>query len=325
MKWACLLLLPIVLLKGTAFAENELSLAVEFNSHAAAFYVALDKGFFDAEGLRIKSYEAFLTGPALASALKKENIEAAYMCVHPAIAVYANGGVKLKIVSGTHLYGYGLSVNPKKIKSLKDLERSGIKIGCVGEGSGTDLIMRKMIEKYGFNEDKVLSSVFRMSPPNMLCALRSGSIDAAFLPEHFLTLAEKEGFKVFLTARDVWPNFQGSVIVVKEEVMRNKEKEVKKLSFITKKATQWINTHREDAAKILSKYLSLESTRSGFTGKIDSKADISISDSQVLSSMSRLEYTTKIEKEMVQEIIDFMAKKGYLRERFQAEKILSSF
>lgn len=322
MKSAILIILLLPFLFSEAFPDDQLSIAVEFNSHAAAFYIAMEKGLFERENLKIASFESYLTGVALASSIKKGSIDGAYMCVHPAIAVYANGGVNLKIVSGTHLFGYGLAVNPKRIGSIKDLERKGIRIGCVAPGSGTDLVLRKTIDFYQLNEDSVLSSVIRTNPPNMILALRSGSIDAAFLPEHFLTMAEKEGFKVLLTARELWPGFQGSVIVIKDEVLKSKPEAVRKLVLASKKATDFLNANPYEASMVLSRYLSLETSKVGLSETIDPKAKLNVDPNDLLRSMSRMRYQVEIEEKSIQDIIDFMAEKGYIRERFPAQRIL---
>ncbi|MCX7857909.1 MAG: ABC transporter substrate-binding protein [Deltaproteobacteria bacterium] len=307
---------------GSIFAQDKISIATEFNTHAAAFYVALDKGFFDREQLKIKSYEAYVTGVALASSLKRGDIEAAFICLPPTITSFVNGGVKLRIISGLHLYGYGLVSDGDKIKHPRDLEKKGLKIGCVREGSGTDLILRKTVEKYRLNEDVVLSSVLRMNPPNMLFALKSGSLDACFLPEHYLSLAEKEGFKIILTAKDIWPDFLGSVLVVKNEVLEKKPKAVRSLNVAIKKATEWIITNKEDSARIIAKYLTFEAQRSGFVEKLDPKTKLSVTENEIRASMSRVIFTNDVNRDVVQDVINFMDRKGYLKGRVAAKDLI---
>lgn len=79
-------------------------MAVEFMDHAACAYISQDKGWFEEEGLNLTSYESYVTGMALASALARGDIRVAYMCLIPAINVYANAKVPIKIVAGTHKY-----------------------------------------------------------------------------------------------------------------------------------------------------------------------------------------------------------------------------
>ena len=97
--------------------RQDIGMAVEFMDHAACAYVAKDKGWFKKEGLRLSACESYVTGMALAAALARGDIQAAYICLVPAINACANAGVSIKIVAGTHRYGYGLVVNPNKVKT----------------------------------------------------------------------------------------------------------------------------------------------------------------------------------------------------------------
>ena len=103
-------------------ASKPIGVAVEFTDHAACAYIAQDKGYFTEAGLNLSAYESYVTGTALAAALARGDIQVAYICLVPAISAYANAGVPLKIVAGTHKYGYGLAVNPDKVKTVEDLE-----------------------------------------------------------------------------------------------------------------------------------------------------------------------------------------------------------
>ena len=164
-----------------------IGMAVEFMDHAACAYISQDKGWFEEEGLNLTSYESYVSGMALASALVRGDIQVAYMCLIPAINVYANAKVPIKIVAGTHKYGYGLVVNLDKIKSIKDLERSDIRLGCVREGGAVDVLLHRTIEKYNLNEGKILNNIQCMNPPKQVLAINAGQLDAAFLPEQWAT------------------------------------------------------------------------------------------------------------------------------------------
>ena len=204
-----------------------IGMAVEFMDHAACAYISQDKGWFEEEGINFTSYESYVTGMALASALARGDIQVAYMCLVPAINVYANAKVPIKIVAETHKYGYGLVVNPEKIKSVKDLEKPGIRIGCVSEGGAVDVLLHKTIDKYNLDEKKILNNIQRMNPPKQVLAIKIGQLDAAFLPEQWATMAEDFGFKMLLMSQEVWPEMQGSVLVVKDELIRDNPEVVK--------------------------------------------------------------------------------------------------
>jgi len=299
-----------------------IGMAVEFMDHAACAYISQDKGWFEEEGLNLTSYESYVTGMALASALARGDIQVAYMCLIPAINVYANAKVPIKIVAGTHKYGYGLVVNPEKIKSVKDLEKPGIRLGCVREGGAVDVLLHKTIDRYNLDEKKILNNIQRMNPPKQVLAIKTGQLDAAFLPEQWTTMAEDFGFKMLLMSQEVWPEIQGSVLVVKEELIRDHPEVVEKLVKVSQKATDWINQHPQEAAEIVARQLQ-EAGGSLFPVEIaDIATKAEITPEVLLRSMNRLEYTTDINPTVVQETINYVTHLGYIKSSFKAEDIL---
>jgi len=309
---------------GECFSEKEIpiGMAVEFMDHAACAYISQDKGWFEEEGINFTSYESYVTGMALASALARGDIQVAYICLVPAINVYANAKVPIKIVAGTHKYGYGLVVNPDKIKSIKDLERSDMRIGCVREGGAVDVLLHKTIDKYNLDEGKILSNIQRMNPSKQVLAIKIGQLDAAFLPEQWATMAEEFGIKMLLMSQEIWPEMQGSVLVVKEELIRDHPEVVEKLVKISQKATDWINQHPQEAAEVVVRQLQ-EAGGNLFPVEIANKATkADITPEVLLRSMNRLEYTTDIDLAVIQEAIDYVSLLGYIKSSFKSEDIL---
>ena len=277
--------------------QSDVGMAVEFNDHAACAHVAKDKGWYKEEGLNFTAYESYATGIRLASALARGDIQVAYICLSPAILAYSRG-VPIKIVAGTHKYGYGLVTQPE-ITNISDL--TGKTIGCVREGAPADLLLNRLIEEYNLKDVKIR----RMNPLKQVVALETGRIDAAFLPEHHATVAESKGFHMLIESQDLWPDMQGSVLVVKNGLIENDPETVRKLVRVTQKATSWVNENPERTAVILANLL-------------DTKPEV------INKSMSRLNYTTDIDAESVQEMIDYMAKLGYIEEGLKAEDILDT-
>ena len=328
MKKVFILSLILGLLVFASFGECaplktvSLGMAVEFMDHAACAYISQDKGWFEEEGLNLTSYESYVTGMALASALARGDIQVAYMCLIPAINVYANARVPIKIIAGTHKYGYGLVVNPDKIKSIKDLEGSDIRIGCVREGGAVDVLLHKTIDRYNLDEKKILNNIQRMNPPKQVLAINAGQLDAAFLPEQWATMTEDLGFKMLLMSQEVWPEMQGSVLVVKDELIRDHPEVVVKLVKISQKATDWINQHPQEAAEIVARQLQ-EAGGSLFPVEITAIATkTEITPEVLLRSMNRLEYTTDIDPVVIQDAINYVAHLGYIKNSFKAEDIL---
>lgn len=310
------------LLGRPADAQGRVGMAVEFMDHAAAAYVAQDKGWYRAQGLRFSSYKTYVTGMALASALARGDIQVAYMCLAPAINAYANAGVPIKIVAGTHKYGYALVADSGVVTGVDDLAKDNVRIGCVRQGGSADLVLNRTIDKFGWDRASVLRRVRRMNPPRLLVALQTKQLDAAFLPEQWASMAEDLGHRVLLTARDVWPGMQGSVLVATEEVIRDNPGLIQKLVAVNEDATRWINQHPEETAGILSEVLSVD-------GEHDVPGDVAalagrlrMHPGMMLRSMRRLEYTTSISLRDVQEAIEYASGLGYIKEPFPAGEIV---
>ncbi|RPI50929.1 MAG: ABC transporter substrate-binding protein, partial [Deltaproteobacteria bacterium] len=226
----------------------------------------------------------------------------------------------IKIAAGIHKYGYGLVVSPDKIKTIDDLKKEEIRIGCSREGSPLDALLHKMIEKYHLDKKQILKRVRRMNPPELLLALKMGQLDAAFISEQFPTMAEELGFKVFLTAEDLWPNMQGSVLVVREELIKEYPDIVKKLVKVTEQSTQFINSHPEEAAEIVAAELQVSGKKIFPVKAIDVASKLVITPQPILKSLTeRLVNTTDIDTGEIQKAIDTCVELEYIKEPFKAE------
>lgn len=323
LKMLCLVFVLICLTGSTTFAKEDfpINIAVEFTDHAASAYVAQHKGWFGKEGLKPTFYN-YVTGMSLAAALGRGDIQAAYMCLLPAINAYANAKVPIKVVTGLHKHGYALAVNPDRIRTVKELERADIRIGAVQIGGPVDAILLKTIEKYGLDRSKVLNKVQRMNPPVQIMAIRMGKLDASFGPEHWPALAEEAGFKVLVRSQEVWPQMQGSVLIVKGELIKNHPDIVRKLVNITAKATGWIKDNPGEAASIMAEQLRVTSDKVFPVEAAKTAAQLVITPGSVRRSMKRLDYTTDIDPGTIQESIDFAAQNGYIKNGFSASDIL---
>lgn len=322
-KATALLLLIAAVIAGTAGGcrrsgeASEPALAVEYNTHAACAYVAQSKGWLSEGDCGRGSFDIYATGTALAGALAEGSVDAAYICLAPAIAAYANAGVPLKIISGTHRYGYALVVDPAKIEAVEDLEKPGIRVGCVREGGPADLLLHRIIERYWLDKEKVVGNVLRMAPAQQLVAAGTGKIDAAVVPEHFATLAEQElGFAMLVKSQDVWPQMPGSVLIVTEELLGENPAAVQDLWEATSRATDYINEHPAEAAEIVAARLAAFKEAAAGGGGFEITPEL------VSGSMANLEYTTQIDQAAVQEVIDYMHALGYIKEGFPAADVL---
>ena len=307
----------------SAGAEGKkISMAVEFVDHAAAAHIALKKGWFAQKGLEVKSFDNYITGIALAAAMSHKGIDVAYMCLCPAILAYANGHVPIRVICGTHKYGYGCLVDPAKIKVSWDLLDPHIRIGCPREGSASDVFMNRFIDAYHLNREDFLRLVRRMPPPNILLAMKLGKLDAGFLPEQFPTMGETLGFKRLADASDVWPGMQGSVVVIREGLIKRSPETVRAVISATRQGIDYIHQHPEAAARIVATALQVEGGRI-FPLKMKTVLKVFQITPRIIqnSLQQHMICDIQIDYRMVQEVIDTMAHLGYIK-RFQASEIL---
>jgi NitT/TauT family transport system substrate-binding protein len=89
----------------------------------------------------------------------------------------------------------------------------------------------------------------------MPTSLAAGAIDAYFVGEPFCAKAELDGIgRVLYYARDIWPNFISCALVVHEDLINDNPEIVQDLVRGIAESGAWAETHREEAAKLVSPY-----------------------------------------------------------------------
>jgi NitT/TauT family transport system substrate-binding protein len=154
-------------------------------------------------------------------------------------------------------------------------------------------------------------------------ALCRGDIDAAFMPEQFPTMAEDSGFKQLVSAADLWPGMQGSVLVVTEGFLQSRPDAVRKLVELTESGIEFIDENPGLAAEIVSSQLNAAGKKVFPESLSQDGQNLAISPSVIRRSLGKkLENTWKISPSAVQEAIDEAAKLGYIRKSFAAGEML---
>jgi NitT/TauT family transport system substrate-binding protein len=231
--------------------------------------------------------------------------------------------VPIKIVAGTHKNGYALVVNSATIKKLSDLEKKGIKIANGPEGTTTSFLQRLLIEKEGLNSEKIKANTVQMNAAKQLMALRNGKVDAIFVPEHFASLAASfPGMKMLIKSSDIWPDMQGSVLVVTEDLLTNQPKVVEKLKEINKQSIQLMQKNPSDAAETVAKVLNINQAMVKDEKK-SPDANLDVTPEIAAASISNLKMTSDISVKEVQAVIDKMYEFGYLTKTFDAKEIMA--
>lgn len=279
----------------TSYGSKTIRFAVELNDHSAAFWIALDKGWFKDKGIDI-DYKVFSTGLELAAAMTKGDIDVALACVGPLLMVRAKG-VPIKLVAMTHLHGYAIVANPK-YSNVTQLD--GKVVSVTGPGSPSWLLVKLVEDKYNVSFDLKL-----MPPFVAVGAVVSGKINAASIPEHYVTLAKTMGARVLIRSQEIWPSMPGSGVAVTEELLKDHRDIVVKIVEILARAVKYIKEHPDDAAKIVAKHLA-----SGT--------------SIMRESMKHLEYTTSINLEEIAQYIYYLRDYGALKTDITVEDFVDT-
>ena len=110
--------------------------------------------------------------------------------------------------------------------------------------------------------------------------------------------------------------------MVKEEFIGANPETVRRLVDVTQRATDWINHYPDEAATVMLRQLSFTLGETLPLKAAQISREIEMTPKVFFRSMARIEYTTDINPNMVQEIIDYMAGLGYIKGRFEANDIL---
>ncbi len=295
MKKAIFLALIII---ATTIATAGIRIALEYNIHPLPAFVAKETGIFKKNDIDITDFKVYKTGLQIISALVRGDADVAFICLSPAILAYERGA-KIKILALTHLYGYGVVASP----DLKETYKwEGETVATMKPGSPLDLLFQIAKEKYHLHN----TDVRRLPPLDCLIALERGDVKVAFLSEPFATMAEFKGFKYIVTAEELWPGMNGSVLVATEEFLHKHPEEAKKLVTSLKEAVSLINEDPLTFARYALNYI-----------KTSPEAIVKAIESR------RIIYTTKVEPNQLEKTIHLLEKLGYIKPGLKAGELLA--
>ena len=189
--------------------------------------------------------------PTVVSALQAKQVQATFMIV-PLAMKLREQGVPVKICYLGHRDGSQIVVAKNgRVRSLLDL--AGKKVAIPSPYSNQNFVIHKLMEDYGMKPDDITFVV--LPPPDMPTSLASGAIDGYFVGEPFCAKAELDGIgRVLYYARDIWPNFISCALVVHEDLINSHPEIVEDLVRGIARSGAWAETHRAEAAKLVSPY-----------------------------------------------------------------------
>jgi len=189
--------------------------------------------------------------PTVVSALEAKQVQATFMIV-PLAMKLREQGVPVKICYLGHRDGSEIVVGKySNIRSLADLK--GKKVAIPSPFSNQHFVIHKLMEDHNMKPDDITFVI--LPPPDMPTSLASGAIDGYFVGEPFCAKAELDGIgRVLYYARDIWPNFISCALVVHEDLIDSNPEVVQDLVRGIAASGAWAETHRAEAAKLVSPY-----------------------------------------------------------------------
>lgn len=195
--------------------------------------------------------QRFTDFPTVVDAVKSGRLQATFM-IAPLAMKLRDQGVPVKIAYLGHRDGSTVIV-PKNspATSLRDLR--GKVFAVPSKYSNQNLVIHKLMQDQGVDDGEI--RFVELPPPEMPGALAAGAIDAYFVGEPFAAKAEVEGTgRVLYHAKDIWPGFISCVLVVHEDLIREKPDVVRDLVRGIAESGLWAESHRVQAADLAAPY-----------------------------------------------------------------------
>ncbi len=267
----------------------------------ASFFVAVEKGFFKAQGLQVEPIK-FETSNQGLEALVAGRIDAtAIVALEAALALEANTPDQYRIIEMTAATAdtkvHRIMVKTDSpIKTLADLK--GKKVGTF-PGSQMVVFLKLILGRYFDAEREV--EIIRLKPPLQPQALVNGQVDALFCLEPTGTLLESKGLARAISVNPLYEfiqkPFPTAVSVVSARMASEKPKVVERIVAGLTAAHQFLKAHPEEAALTFPKYAPV--------------------DSNIATKVALYDYwgPGAMDRDSVQKLADLYADKGILAKR----------
>ncbi len=195
--------------------------------------------------------QRFTDFPTVVETLKSGRLDATFM-IAPLAMKLREQGVGVRIAYLGHRDGSTVIVRKDlPAKNMKDLK--GRIFAIPSKYSNQNLVIHKLMEDEGLSPSDI--RFVEMPPPDMPGALASKAIDAYFVGEPHAARAEMDGTgRVLYYAKDIWPHFISCVLVVTDRLIAQRPAVVKDLVRGIAESGEWADTHREEAARLVSPY-----------------------------------------------------------------------
>lgn len=288
------LLFLVNLLFSTAIAHGQpVRIAyLQSDIHQLPCWVALEKGFFEKEGVKVEVVGIFKAGPELMSAFAAGALDMGYVGVAPATTAVANKTARVVVLSQVNTEGSAIVVKKDgKVQGIPELVGKSVVIP--GHATVQDSLLRRALLKSKTEPDQV--KIMVLKPPEMIGALRTDQIDAFIAWEPYPAKAVTMGVgRILASSRDIWKDHPCCVLAADAKFLEDHMEKAKGVVRGHVKAIDFIRQHREEAIKIGVKYTGMD-------------------EASIRLAMENVNYTPVLSVEGEKEYVDFLTKLKYIK------------
>lgn len=280
-------------------------------SHAPAM-VGVEKGFFQ-EALGDAKLETmnFPNGSLFMDALSTGQIDMGYVGPGPVLNRFLQGGEVVLVSNGSRGENVLVVREDLEFNDIKDLE--GKVVATPSTGCTHDLILRKMLEDNGMAVEENGGKVKRIAqkPATMIGLFQQKQIDAALVSEPWASQMEAKGVaRVVRDAKEVpWEGkMPAAVLVASKDFLESNPEIIENIIDAHEESVDYINNNKEEVINIISQ-------------QIKAITDQGIEEDIIISSLNRVEFSTEVNKEIIQEFADFSKSLGFIGGDSNLEKL----
>ena len=216
-------------LSAKAQSDNTVKVASAGIASDIGFFLALDKGYFRAEGLNVELTQ-MANSPQMIGPLGMGQLDVGAGTVAAGLynAVSQNIAIRAVADKGSMRKGYGFSgllvrkdlVDSGRFKTYKDLKGMKLAVGTFGSANAS--AMNEALKKGGLTWSDA-GSIVQLTFPQHLVAFQNKGIDASMTNEPTSTSAVAGGFAVRIAGNDdIYPEQQTAVVLFSEIFGRTK-------------------------------------------------------------------------------------------------------
>ena len=250
------MLIVVQLFTGVALAGPVRVGYLQSDLHHLPLWVAMDKGLYDREGVKIEVAGIFKAGPELMTAFSAGELDIGYVGVAPAATAVANKTAKVVLIAQVNTEGSAVvALKNAKVRTISDLV--GTTIAIPGHSTVQDFLIRKAFRAFNIDLKKI--QIIVIKPPEMISALRMGQINAFVAWEPYPAKAISSDLGAILAAsRDIWKDHPCCVLAADSIFLEHNRDKAASMVRAHVNAIEFIRRNPKEARAIAIKYTGMD-------------------------------------------------------------------